>query len=74
MPYLFDTDAISETLRKKPLSDYVEWLHDVSREDQYTSTIVISDLYKGPYNRSKRTELLTKIRERVLPQLICFTI
>lgn len=69
MSYLFDTDAISETLRKKPLPDYIQWLHHVSREDQYTSTIVIGELYKGAYRSSKQREILTKIREKILPEL-----
>lgn len=69
MSYLFDTDAISETLRKKPLQDYIEWLRQVPREDQYTSTIIIGELYKGAYRSTKQKEILTQIREKILPEL-----
>src|SRR5690606_22590101 len=31
VPYLFDTDAISELLRPRPLPRYVEWLRTVPR-------------------------------------------
>ena len=41
MAYLFDTDAISEVLRKRPLAEYLEWLGTVPREDQHTSAICI---------------------------------
>ena len=33
MAYLFDTDAISEVLKKRPLKAYLTWLASVSRED-----------------------------------------
>jgi predicted nucleic acid-binding protein len=69
MVYLFDTDAISETLRKKPLQEYIEWLKTLTREQQYTSSIVISELYKGAYRSSKREQFIDKIRTKILPVL-----
>lgn len=69
MAYLFDTDAISEILRKKPLKEYVEWLTTLTREQQYTSSIVISELYKGAYRSLKREQLTFKIRTTILPAL-----
>lgn len=70
MAYLFDTDAISETLRKKPAADYLQWLRTIPREQQYTSTIVIGELYKGAYRLTTRPQLLQQIRDRVLPAII----
>lgn len=65
--YLFDTDAISETLRPKPLPAYVDWLATVSREDQFTSAVVLGELYRGAY-RSRASELhLSNLARRVLP-------
>lgn len=69
MAYLFDTDAISETLRKKPLKDYIAWLNTLTRERQYTSSIVISELYKGAYRSPKREKLIVKIKTKILPIL-----
>jgi tRNA(fMet)-specific endonuclease VapC len=69
MAYLFDTDAISETLRKKPLEDYMEWLKTLTREQQYTSSIVISELYKGAYRSPKREQLIFNIKTKILPIL-----
>ena len=40
MPWLFDTDAISELLRKRPAPGYVDWLAGVPRVEQYTSKIL----------------------------------
>ncbi|HET8657068.1 MAG TPA: type II toxin-antitoxin system VapC family toxin [Longimicrobiaceae bacterium] len=67
MAFLFDTDAISEVLRKHPLDAYVEWLRGVPREEQFTSAVVIGELYKGAYRSAARERHLANIRERVLP-------
>ncbi|HEX7117843.1 MAG TPA: type II toxin-antitoxin system VapC family toxin [Longimicrobiales bacterium] len=67
MPYLFDTDAISELLRPGPLSGYVAWLKTVPREDQYTSAVTVGELFKGAYRSRARERHLRNIEERVLP-------
>lgn len=66
MAYLFDTDAISELFRHRPLPGYVEWLGTVPREDQYSSAVVIGELYKGAYRSAARDRHLSNIEERVL--------
>ena len=55
MAFLFDTDAISEFLRRRPVMAYIKWLMKVSREEQFTSAVVIGELYKGAY-RSQAPE------------------
>jgi tRNA(fMet)-specific endonuclease VapC len=65
--YLFDTDAISELLRPRPLVPYVSWLATVAREDQFTSAVTVGELYKGAY-RSRHVERhLANIEERIVP-------
>jgi len=67
VPYLFDTDAISELFRKRPLPTYVAWLKTVPREEQFSSAVVIGELYKGAYRSEHRERHLRNIEERVLP-------
>jgi predicted nucleic acid-binding protein len=67
MAYLFDTDAISELLRTRPAPDYVEWLSGISREDQFTSAVVIGELYRGAFRSDGRKRHLFNIRQRILP-------
>jgi len=67
MAFLFDTDAISELLRPRPAKAYVKWLMRVPREEQFTSAVVIGELYKGAYRSQARERHLTNIEERVLP-------
>jgi len=69
MAYLFDTDAISELLRPRPLSSYVDWLSTVPREEQFTSAVVIGELYKGAYRSQAQQHHLTNIEQRILPAI-----
>jgi predicted nucleic acid-binding protein len=67
MAYLFDTDAISELLRPHPLPVYVKWLVSISREDQYTSAVVVGELYKRAYRSQSKQRHLDNIEQRILP-------
>ena len=67
MAFLFDTDAISELLRPRPARAYVKWIMKVAREEQFTSAVVIGELYKGAYRSQDRERHLTNIEQRVLP-------
>ncbi len=66
MAFLFDTDAISELLRPRPAIAYVKWIMKVAREEQFTSAVVIGELYKGAYRSQHRERHLTNIEQRVL--------
>ena len=59
MAYLFDTDAISELLRPRPLKPYIKWLTAIPREDQFTSAVTVGELLKRiaqlPKNGTWRT-------------------
>ena len=67
MVYLFDTDVISELLRSRPSLTYVEWPRAVSQEDQFTSAVVIGELYRGAFRSPARERHLANIRECILP-------
>lgn len=67
MAFLFDTDAISELLRPHPATAYVKWIMQVAREEQFTSAVVIGELYKGAYRSRNRDRHIANIEQRVLP-------
>lgn len=69
MAYLFDTDAISNLLRPRPARRYVRWLSFVPRSEQFTSAVVIGELYKGAFRSSQHARHLSNIEQRVLPLL-----
>ena len=67
MAFLFDTDAISELLRPRPAKLYINWLQEVPREEQFTSAVVIGELYKGAYRSQARDRHINQIERRILP-------
>lgn len=67
MAYLFDTDAISELLRQRPLASYLQWLLTVPRDEQFTSAVTVGELYKGAYRSTDPGRHLTNIEDRILP-------
>jgi predicted nucleic acid-binding protein len=69
MAYLFDTDAISEALRREPSQRYMEWLRTVPREEQFTSAVSVGELYEGADRSRERERHLANIGERVLKAL-----
>ena len=68
MPYLFDTDAISEAFRHRPSPAYIEWLLGVPREDQFTSAVVVGELFEGAF-LSGSPRHLGNIEREVLPRV-----
>lgn len=70
MPYLFDTDAISETLKKKPSQGYLRWLRDIPRREQFASAISIGELYKGAFASPRPEFHLQRIEGVILPALL----
>lgn len=67
MAFLFDTDAISELLRPRPAINYIKWLMAIPREEQFTSSIVIGELYKGAYRSQACERHLSNIEQLILP-------
>jgi len=67
MAYLFDTDAISELLRARPLQAYVQWLETIPRDAQFTSAVTVGELLKGAFRSAAKERHLINIEERVLP-------
>ena len=67
MAFLFDTDAISELLRRRPALDFVTWLSSLPRAEQYTSAIVVGELFKGAFRSADAERHLRNIEQRILP-------
>jgi predicted nucleic acid-binding protein len=67
--YLFDTDALSEVLKPRPAPAYVDWLETVPRADQFTSAIVIGEMFGGAFRSADAARHLENIEERVLPAI-----
>src|SRR6266481_5681789 len=66
MPYLFDTDAISEAFKRRPAAEYLHWLESIPRAEQFASAVTIGELYRGAFRSPHRERHLRNIDERVL--------
>ena len=69
MAYLFDTDAVSEVLKRKPRTSYLRWLAEVPREEQYTSAVTMGEMYRGAFRSNEALRHLTNIDDRVLTNI-----
>jgi len=69
MAFLFDTNAISEAMRPRPNGDYVQWLRQLPREEQFTSSIVVGEMYAGAYASAATGKWLDRIEKFVLPSV-----
>lgn len=67
--YLFDTDAVSEIVRKRPSQLFLEWLSTIPLEVQYISSVSVGELYKGAYRSPAKDKYLRNIEEHLLPRL-----
>jgi len=71
--YLFDSNAISEVFRPRPNELFTAWLNTIPREDQYTTALVIGELYTVAYRSQAREKWMKRIDEAVIPALTVLT-
>jgi predicted nucleic acid-binding protein len=64
--YLFDTDAISEVLRKKPSEPYLAWLRTIPADEQVTTAITVGEMYWGAIRSNAAARHIQNIENRVL--------
>ena len=67
--YLFDTDSLSNILKKKPSALLIEKLMTLPGELQFTTSINISEIYFGAYRSINRKQILQAYEEKVFPNL-----
>jgi tRNA(fMet)-specific endonuclease VapC len=69
VPYLFDTDAVSEVFKPRPNLVYLSWLATIPRREQFTSAIVIGEIFAGAFGNRQTDRHLVNLRERLLPRI-----
>lgn len=65
--YLFDTDAITNILKKNPSAKLVENISKLRREDQFISTITIGEIVYGSFKSNKPQYHLNNLKNILLP-------
>lgn len=67
--YLFDTDTLSQLLKRSPAPPLLARLSAVPPEQQFTTAITVGEMVYGAHRSPKREYLLRQLRERVWPQV-----
>jgi predicted nucleic acid-binding protein len=69
MMFLFDTDTLSQILKRTPSSALLARLATVPPEQQFTSAITVGELVYGAYRSPSPEPLLRQLEERVWPNV-----
>jgi predicted nucleic acid-binding protein len=67
--FLFDTDTISQILKRTPSSTLLARLAAVPPEQQFTSAITVGEMAYGAYRSPSPEPLLRQLEERVWPNV-----
>lgn len=67
--YLFDTDTLSNIVKRRPSGLLLEKLQDLPKALQYTSTINVGEIYYGAKRSSKKERILEAFEENVFPNV-----
>lgn len=67
MPYLFDTNALSEIFRRRPNPELATWMKALPREEQFTSSIVVAELFLGACRSAVPARWLERLEDEILP-------
>ena len=69
MAYLFDTDTISNTMKKTPSPSLLRRLAATSPEQQFTTTITVGEMTYGALRSSRAEEILDRLTKQVWPNI-----
>ena len=67
--YLFDTDTISNLIKKRPAPGLLRRLSEISPELQFTSAITVGELVYGAYRSNRPDYFLDKLEKLVWPNV-----
>ena len=67
--YLFDTDTLSNIVKRKPSGRLLEKLAETPKAFQYTSAINVGEIYYGANKSSRKKQILKAFEEIVFPNV-----
>jgi tRNA(fMet)-specific endonuclease VapC len=67
--YLFDTDTLSNVVKRKPSGRLLEKLEETPIAFQHTSAINVEEIYYGANRSSKKKQILMAFEEMVFPNV-----
>ncbi len=67
--YLFDTDALSQVLKRAPSPALLARLGTTPPEQQFTSAITVGEMVYGAYRGGRPDHFLRQLEERLWPNV-----
>jgi predicted nucleic acid-binding protein len=67
--YLFDTDTLSNIVKRKPSGRLLEKLEETPKAFQYTTAINVGEIYFGANRSSRKKQILKAFEEKVFPNV-----
>ncbi len=67
--YIFDTDCLSNILKKDPSPLLLEKLSSLPKDLQFTTSINVSEIYFGAYRSKNQKEILAAYEDMVFPNV-----
>jgi tRNA(fMet)-specific endonuclease VapC len=67
--YLFDTNVLSETIKRKPSTTLIQRLKEVASEPQFTSCICVMELRYGSRRRSDHDAFWKRLEAELLSRV-----
>jgi len=67
--YLFDTDCLSNILKKAPSPLLIKKLETLPKDLQFTTSINVSEIYFGAYRSRNRKKILKAYEDKVFPNV-----
>jgi len=67
--YIFDTDILSNIVKRNPSQTLLEKLRKLPKELQHTSSINIDEIYYGANRSNRKDRIISAFEERVFPNV-----
>ena len=67
--YLFDTDVLSNIVKRKPSQTLLKKIQKLPRGLQYTSSINIGEVYYGANRSHRKDQIIKAFEKRVFPSV-----
>jgi len=67
--YLFDTDVLSNIVKRNPSKTLLKKIQKLPKELQYTSSINIGEIYYGANRSHRKEQIIEAFEERVFPSV-----
>lgn len=67
--FLFDTDILSNIIKRKPSEVLIGKLQALPKESQFTSAINIGEIYYGAHRSNRKDQILKTFEAHVFPNI-----